>query len=300
MVITSTEDVASVHGSFPSALCNEDRPIREVGAGVARLCAVSQLTTGYRGNRNWRDMSEYAVHFTKPAATSSPYDVMIKILWEGRINAVTPLGAARKLAHLGDSQKTACFSEIPLDLLGRLIERRSLYGIGFRQDFLVAHGGARVWYLDKDGPAAASFNALLAPAITSGVDANDPVWRITPFVDFPGTYGATQYRFEWEREWRVPGGLAFSPDDVAFLFIPEELHVAARSFFEDAFRENTGPAYLCPYVDPRWDMTNIQTAFRFLSAPAVTGAPRAADDACLYCGGPTIDGLCLLCGELSR
>ena len=121
MVITSTEDVASVHGSFPSALCNEDRPIREPGAGVVRLCAVSQLTTGYRGNRNWRDMSEYAVHFTKPAATSSPYDVMIKILWEGRINAVTPLGAARKLAHLGDSQKTACFSEIPLDLLGRLI-----------------------------------------------------------------------------------------------------------------------------------------------------------------------------------
>jgi hypothetical protein len=65
LVITSTEDVASVHGSFPSALCNEDRPIREVGAGVARLCAVSQLTTGYRGNRNWRDTSEYAVHFTK-------------------------------------------------------------------------------------------------------------------------------------------------------------------------------------------------------------------------------------------
>src|SRR5438046_3478293 len=29
------------------------------------------------------------------------------------------------------------------------IERRSLYGIGFRQDFLVAHGGARVGYLDK-------------------------------------------------------------------------------------------------------------------------------------------------------
>jgi hypothetical protein len=39
-----------------------------VGAGVARLCAVSQLTTGYRGNRNWRDMSEYAVHFTQDQA----------------------------------------------------------------------------------------------------------------------------------------------------------------------------------------------------------------------------------------
>jgi hypothetical protein len=46
-------------------------------------------------------------------------------------------------------------------------------------------------------------------------------------------------------------------------------------------------------------MAQIQTAFAFLSAPAVAGAPRAEDDACLYCGGPTIDGLCLLCGELS-
>jgi hypothetical protein len=146
---------------------------------------VSQLTTGYRGSPDWRDMSEFAVHFAKPAATSSPYDVMITILSEGQINAVTPFGAARKLTQLGDSQKSACFSEIPLDLLGRLIERRSLYGIGFRQDFLVAHGGARVWYLDRDGPAAASFNALLVPAITGGVDASDPVWRITPFVDFP-------------------------------------------------------------------------------------------------------------------
>ena len=150
------------------------------------------MSTGYRGNPDWRDMSEYAVHFTKRADPTSPYDVMIKILWEGRINAVTAFGAARKLTQLGDSQKAACFSEIPLGLLERLIERRSLYGIGFRQDILVAAGGARVWYLDNEGAAAASFNALIASAITSGADPDNPLWKITPFVDFPGTREAVE------------------------------------------------------------------------------------------------------------
>jgi hypothetical protein len=260
---------------------------------------MASLSTGYRGNPVWSDMSEYAVHFTKPAGPLSPYDVMINILWEGRINAVMPLGAAWKLTSLGDSQKSACFSEIPLDLLERLIERRSLYGTGFGQDFLVAQGGARVWYLDKDGAAATSFNALIASAITGGTDPDAALWKVTPFVDFPGTYGATQYRFEWEREWRVPGGITFRPDDVVFLFIPEELHTTARSYFEDALRENSGPAYLCPYVDPRWDMPQIQAAFASVTPPAVVAAPQAEYDTCVYCGGPSIEGLCQLCGKLS-
>ena len=88
---------------------------------------------------------------------------MLKILWEGRIHASGPFGAARKLAGLGDTQHSACFSEIPLDLLARLIDRRSLYGIGFRQDVLVAGGGARVWYLDKGGPAAEGFTRRSEP-----------------------------------------------------------------------------------------------------------------------------------------
>jgi hypothetical protein len=260
---------------------------------------MSSLSTGYRGNPDWHDMSEYAVHFTKASQSASEYEVMLKILWEGRIAPTGPLGAARKLTELGDSQRSACFSEIPLDLLARLIERRSLYGIGFRQDFLVDHGGARVWYLDKGGPAAESFQALVRDAMTGGIDPTDALWRITPFVDYPGEYGGTQYRFEWEREWRVRGDLAFGPDDVAFLFIPEALHGTARSFFEDHLRENTGPAYLCPYVDPTWDMTRIQAALASVATTAIAAAHGGADDMCDYCGGPTISGLCMLCGKLS-
>jgi hypothetical protein len=271
-------------------------PSARTGPMARRIATLSAMSTfGYRGKPDWRDMSEYAVHFTKPSATASAYDVVIKILWEGKIYATGPLGAARNLTELGDSQKSACLSEIPLDLLARLIERRSLYGIGFRQDLLAARGGARVWYLDKDTPAANSFQDVVREAMAGGIDLSDPIWKITPFVDYPGDYGGTQYRFEWEREWRVPGGLAFSVNEVAFLFIPQELHGAARSFFEEHLAAGSGPAYLCPYVDPRWDMPRIQAAFAPVPVPP---APLGYGQ-CDYCGGPTSGGLCMSCGNVS-
>jgi hypothetical protein len=86
--------------------------------------------------------------------------------------------------------------------------------------------------------------------LTGGVDSTHPTWRLTPFVDFPGAYGATAYRFEWEREWRVPAGLAFGPDDVAFLFIPEGLHAAARTFFEGHLADPFRPGVSLPLCRP--------------------------------------------------
>jgi hypothetical protein len=223
--------------------------------------------------------------------------LVLAILWEGRIGTGGPFGAARRVAGLGESQCSACLSEIPLDLLARLIQRRSLYGTGFRQDFLVEKGGARVWYLDKDGTVAAAFKEVVRSAESGGVDPSAPLWKVTPFVDYPGDYGGTQYRFEWEREWRVPRPLEFQPEDVAFLFIPEELHAAARTFFEEHLQENTGPAYLCPYVDPRWDMPTIQQAFAPIPGPPTVAAQVIQEDTCPYCGGWVEDDQCLDCGN---
>ena len=88
-------------------------------------------------------------------------------------------------------------------------------------------------------------------------DADAPIWRIAPLIDAPGFYGLREYAFDWEREWRHIGPMSFDPEDVAFLLIPEALHKAARGFFQDALRENLGPAYLCPYVDPSWSKEKI-------------------------------------------
>ncbi len=67
------------------------------------------------------------------------------------------------------------------------------------------------------------------------------------------------------------------PDQVAFVFIPENLHEQARAFFEEHRQAGSGPAYLCPYIDPTWDHADLQEA---LSSRALT-TPRSRS------GGPS-------------
>jgi hypothetical protein len=74
-----------------------------------------------------------------------------------------------------------------------------------------------------------------------------PFWRVAPFIDHPGNFGLSRYEFEWEREWRVPGGLTFAEHEVAFLFLPEEWHAAVRTPF------------VC--IDPRWSAERLQAGF---------------------------------------
>jgi Putative abortive phage resistance protein AbiGi, antitoxin len=248
---------------------------------------------GYRGRDDWRDMSDYVVHFTKPPKRTRPvpdpprpanpgrlslkelvehirtdqardttgYTQMMSILYSGELTpGPAPLGAARKLSELGDSQRVVCFSEIPLDMLGRLVERRSRYGIGFRKDVLVGKGGTPLWYVDRESPQAAAVREIIQAKVGEGIDLDDPFWTLTPFIDHPGVYNSRPYRFEWEREWRVAAEVKFTPEEVAFLFIPEEHHEDARQFFADAHIEHSGPVYDCAYIDPAWSIEQIEKA----------------------------------------
>lgn len=249
---------------------------------------------GYRGHDDWKDMSDFVVHFTRPMPLNeisaparndpdrptrmevvgailaklrkedrSGYYPWIDILGEGRLRPGDKLlGLGRNIVAVADLHRVVCFSEIPLDMLDRLIERRSLYGIGFRKDVVIAKGGAPLWYLDKDSTQAKLFQQLVRAAMASGVNPDDPIWKLTPFVDNPGNYPGSRYRFEWQREWRVIGDFNFTPEDVAFLFLPEKDHEKARQFFVDVELEHTGPAYLGAYIDPRWDMPKIQNALK--------------------------------------
>jgi hypothetical protein len=97
------------------------------------------------------------------------------------------------------------------------------------------------------------FDALFDQKV-HGIDEADPFWRITPFVDRPGDQPA--YRFEWEREWRVPRlELQFEVTDVAFVFAPADQHAEIRQWFHG----QSGPLYeYCPFIDPSWDIEKIQ------------------------------------------
>jgi len=218
---------------------------------------------GYRDQLGWRDMSDFVVHFTKDGDVSA-FDVLEQILNSLEVKAVRPFGMARNMGAVTPTQKSACFSEIPLDMLTRLVERRrSSYGLGFHQSLIVASGGGRVWYADKDGAISHSLGKLNALALGPPFNPNDPFWEITPFIDQPGDYGGP-YRFEWEREWRVPGGLTFADSELKFVFAPEEDHYLVDGIFE--YLQHFEVADIaCPIIDPLWPEHLIQDELRKIS-----------------------------------
>lgn len=203
----------------------------------------------------WTDMSDFVVHFARDYGTKSAYDNMLGILASRRIEARNPFGLMRKDAPDLDSQRVACFSEVPLHRLRRLAEARSQYGIVFRKDIVISGGANPIMYAYKDHQVTAALKAIAQKTAT---DPSHPIWSVTPFVDAPGKYGKSAYFFEWEREWRKTGHFTFVEDDVAFLIIPEELHEAAQGFFATVKAEHLGPFYECPFIDPFWNLTKIK------------------------------------------
>ena len=199
----------------------------------------------------WNDMSKYVVHFTKEGDGQTTYTRSLSMLHARRIEARNAFGAGR---HLPPAKKSVCFSEVPLHHLKRIADERGEYGIGFRKEFLVAQGGGPILYAYKDTAQAKAIRSMVHAA--QG-EPDDPVWDLAPFVDLPGVYGKSTYLFEFEREWRKVGHLAFDASDPAFLIIPESLHGAARGFFDHAEAEHVGPNYKCPFIDAYWSEEKI-------------------------------------------
>lgn len=204
---------------------------------------------------DWLDMSPFVVHFAKDSPKQSAYHNCTSILAARRIEARTRFGSGKNYQA---SPRSVCFSEIPLHHLSRLADERGPFGIGFRKEFLVARDAGPLMYAYKDTSHAMAISSLVSNAKD---DPTNPVWKIAPFVDQPGDYGSTTYFFEWEREWRHVGDFDFHQKDAAFLIIPEDLHSAARGFFDEAEYENTGPNYRCPFIDPYWSVEKVKAAF---------------------------------------
>jgi hypothetical protein len=203
----------------------------------------------------WTDMSDFVVHFAKDYGGKSAYDNMLSILHNKTIEARNAFGIVKSKAPDVATQKTACFSEVPLHRLSRLAKARSDYGIVFRKDIIIHRHGNPILYAYKDHPVTAALRQLIKAAKK---DAGNPIWKVTPFVDAPGAYAHGSYFFEWEREWRKVGDFKFQTDEVEFLIIPEKLHKKAKSFFKKVRDENLGPSYDCPFIDPYWKLQKIK------------------------------------------
>lgn len=217
--------------------------------------------TGHSGHGAWSDVSDYVVHLTRGERDDAYENIMGILSGHKLLPGPDPFGCARGIPEVRESQRSVCFSEIPLDRLGRLEDRRSKYGIGFSKKFAITNQTHPVWYVENGSELQRHIRSIVDRAQAEG-DWEHPIWKATPFVDFPGDYHGGAYRFEWEREWRHVGEFRFAMSDVAFLFVPEYLHEKARRFFEDLSHEHGGPIYLCPYLDPAWTDERIRIAFR--------------------------------------
>lgn len=196
---------------------------------------VPEHLLGTQQHRNARDLSEYLVHMTTtPQALAS-------IITSGRIEARKPFGIGRSLRMVEDKHKAACLTEMPLSELDRLRDRRKAWGIAFKRDFVLDQGGQRVWYLDTDKAPYQAIHALKEAAFENR-DWDNPIWELTPFVDQWNP--EKNYTFDWEREWRVTGGLRFDLEDVVLLIGLD----GVEPLFHEEFTVGA------PYYDAR-DMT---------------------------------------------
>jgi hypothetical protein len=218
-------------------------------------------------------MSAHVVHLVRGASSQDAYWSIIGILSSGRLVAQNSFGIAKSSAPVAASQRAVCFSEAPVEMLDRIARRRvpegprGWHGIGFTKEFMVERGGGPILYAYDGSPQSDAIRSMMRMALASPQPDKHPIWQLTPFIDSPGPYGGGAYFFEWEREWRHQGDLVFSPEDVAFLIMPEDYHEAARGFFEGAYYENTGPAYFCPYLDINWSRDRCLQELRRGSRP---------------------------------
>jgi hypothetical protein len=218
---------------------------------------------GYRGNPTWRDMSEYVVHFCRTRGA------LIDILESEFIEGRKPFGWSREFERERDAarqrrerlrdyptQKSVCLSEVPLDLLDRLIARRGPWGLGFTKKSVVTDGGAPVWYVEKDTELASALEVLQQSLTAVGQRSE---WhRITPFIDKVGEFpDGSLYRFEWEREWRVPKRLDLDTGNLAFLFAPTAEHSQLVADLKTRGKDRT-PIEIPPLLDPTWGETVLQ------------------------------------------
>jgi hypothetical protein len=211
------------------------------------------MALGYRGNPAWRDMSEYVVHFTPQRQD------MVDMLLNDRIEAGKPFGWAREVEKEDDTptQKSVCLSEVPLDMLDRLVGRHGSYGLGFRKVDLIQDQAAPVWYVEMDTRVANAVDRLCSAA-EADPSLRADVFTLTRYIDKVGEFPNGQvYRFEWEREWRVPRRLDLWREGPLFLFAPEADHgwlAAELDVREGDALANGVP----PMIDPTWDDQSIQ------------------------------------------
>jgi len=176
------------------------------------------------------DLSISLVHLTKPNDGKNVIEVMYKILNERKLKGSTNTG------FINGTKQAVCFQDAPIHSvcqnvwfekkLTELHEREKIRyypcGLLFHKQFIYKSGGRPVIY-DQTDEAKKYLS-------------EDQFWRIVSF-----DLSDNDKFIDWthEREWRVPGDLEFSLDQVTLLF-PQSSHY--KDFIKLCDKENK-PVY---------------------------------------------------------
>jgi len=208
------------------------------------------------------DLSTFLIHLTRDHQQAAARDNLLSILIAGRIEARSCYGAAAVRASqdpdVAATQRCVCFSEAPLEqawMLTREIAGRgvalSQYGVVFTKSYGRKRGANPVWYQDitpghywltnpvnqlneisRRGQSATIVSTppdVTGPLILSPIPSEDPILKLTPFIEQMGPTTNSMKEFWWEREWRHVGDFLFMLPRVVAVLAPYAEHDALAS-----------------------------------------------------------------------
>ena len=193
----------------------------------------------------WSDLPDYIVHFTKNSAESGARNLE-NMLLTGSIQARGKFGVGRYYQHCPLS---VCMSELSISQFAYISKQRGKYALGFDRQFIQNGNGAPLFQVHEKQ------YEIVALLIRSALnDPSAPIWSLVSFIDrvLPNR------QLGWEREWRIPNDLAFTPDAVRFIFLPEKEHAAFINLRLNAQQKTGMPVYQCPVIDPQWQADRIR------------------------------------------
>ncbi len=217
------------------------------------------------------DLSTFVIHWTRDYDGVVARDNLLSILESETIEARNPWGLAKKAIGMElsggdaqaalDSQKAICFTEAPLEqawsLVGPIKGRTyklAPFGLAFTKHTARAMGVNPIWYIDATPGhdwLTKQVDLLVENALQSESNfADNPLAKITPFMDVMGTWDGSKKEFWWEREWRHLGHLPFLKRDLAVVLCPEEDMEDFKPLLKSKRRT-------VPMVDPRWGLERM-------------------------------------------
>ena len=161
-------------------------------------------------------------HMARPyndgVAEYSPYLSLYRMLSDCYIEGQGNKGYFARM----DGVKSVSFTASRLEELGRLVERRSQFGICFNKKLIDPSGDEirPVHYLSRQEID----RIRLECAYPHGLGEEDRNWID---LEEPGTYS-----FSWEKEWRKMGNLFFEHNSVVFVIAPTS-HISAALYALD-------------------------------------------------------------------